>query len=151
MECVTERVLSGLRRELETLLPQPLASGSVVQPSLNMAEGQKGKHSLTIEQWTDLFFTCVAIITADHPEHAPALMKYGHSIREMAARGMSWMFYDDEFRRLNNGNPATPCGELNTPLYLRAYKTNTDKSVPANRPFLPKFGSPTTSRNVLGD
>ena len=28
VERVTERVLSGLRRELETLLPQPTASGS---------------------------------------------------------------------------------------------------------------------------
>ena len=229
VERVTERVLSGLRRELETLLPQPTASGSataahpdsddddcdvvpaaalpgdllpdppatvtspqlpayplislklgssvdakiksditafkyvpmqsllkgmpqaskqvvlqfnedgtVVQPSLNIAESQKGKHHLTIEQWTDLFFTFVAIITADHPEHAPVLMNYGHSIREMATRGMSWMFYDDEFRRLNNGNPATPWGELHTELYLRAYKTNTDKSVRANRPFPPK-------------
>ena len=59
--------------------------GTVVQPSLNMNEGQKGKHPLTIEQWTDVLFTFVAIITAEHPEHSPALMKYGHSIREMAA------------------------------------------------------------------
>ena len=51
---------------------------------------------------------------------------------------MSWMFYDDEFRRLNNGNPATPWSELHTELYLRAYKTETDKSVRANRPFPPK-------------
>ena len=47
---------------------------------------------------------------------------------EMAARGVRWMLYDDEFRRLNNGNPATPWGELHTELYLRGYKTNTDKS-----------------------
>ena len=38
-------------------------------------------------------------------EHAPALMKYGHSIREIEAMSTIWMFYDDEFRRLRNGNP----------------------------------------------
>ena len=74
-----------------------------------------------------------AIISA---EHAPALIKYGRSIREMVARGMSWMFYYDEFWRLNNGNPATPWGELHTELYLRVYKTDTDKSVRMNQSFL---------------
>ena len=134
-----QSLLKGMPQASKQVVIQCNDDGTVVKPSFNMAEGQKGKHPLTIEQWTDWFFTFVAIITAVHPEHVPALMMYGHSIREMAARGMCWMLYDDEFRRLNNGNPATPWGELHTELYLRAYKTDTDKPVRggggANRPF----------------
>ena len=74
----------------------------------------------------------VAIISAEHPEQASALMKYGHSIREMAARGMDWIFYDDEFRRLHSGNKSTPWAELHMELYLRAYKAD-DKTAKLNR------------------
>ena len=81
-----QSLLKGMPQASKQVVLQFNDDGTVVQPSLNMNEGQKGKHTLTIEQCTDLLFTFVAIITAEHPEHAPALMKYGHSIREMAAR-----------------------------------------------------------------
>ena len=58
-----QSLLKGMSQANKQVVLQFNDDGPVVLPSLHMAESQKGKHPLTIEQWSDLFFTFVAIIT----------------------------------------------------------------------------------------
>ena len=60
------------------------------------------KNIQSIEVWLQAFHIFVGIYTQKFPHEAPALMKYGHTIQDLASRGQNWRFYDDNFRFLLN-------------------------------------------------
>lgn len=68
-------------------------TGSTV-PTLSLEPTQKTKPIATIEAWTSAFQVFVGVYTGKFPTEAPALMKYGEVVRDLAARGGDWRFYD---------------------------------------------------------
>lgn len=69
-------------------------------PSLCLEPAQKAKPITSIEQWTTAFQIFVGVYTAKFPQEAPALMKYGEVVRDLAVRGANWRYYDSNFRYL---------------------------------------------------
>ena len=54
----------------------------------------------TIDVWLQVFHIFVGIYTQKYPHEAPALMKYWHTIQDLATRRQNWRFYDENFRYL---------------------------------------------------
>ena len=52
------------------------------------------KKIMSIEVWQQAFYIFAGVYTQKHPHEAPALMKYGQTIRDLAARGQNWRFCD---------------------------------------------------------
>ena len=74
-----------------------------------------------IETWTTAFQIYVAIYTAQHPSEAPALMKYGEIVRDLASRGFNWRYYDENFRFLRQTDPqGLPWSSIHSELWIRS-------------------------------
>lgn len=58
------------------------------------------KKIVSIEVWQQAFYIFAGVYTQKHSHEAPALMKYGQTIRDLAVRGQNWRFYDKNFRYL---------------------------------------------------
>ena len=70
-------------------------SGSM--PSLCFEPDSKPKKITTIEAWSSCFLIFVGVYTSKYPAEAPALMKYGEIIQDLAARGHNSSCYDQDF------------------------------------------------------
>ena len=71
------------------------------------------------------FQVFVGVYTAKSPMDAPALMKYSEVVRDLAARGANWRFYDSQFRLLRQSNPTEfPWGSTHWELWIRAQHFN---------------------------
>ena len=79
---------------------------------------------LSLDHWTQRFYVFVAVILEKNPEHGPALMKYGYTIREMAHQGVDWRMYDQDFRQFHSGLATIPWDQLNSELFLLARDTH---------------------------
>ena len=66
-------------------------------PSLCLEPVSKPKKLQSVESWLSSFHVFVAIYTKKFPHEAPALMKYGDIIQDLAGRGHNWKFYDENF------------------------------------------------------
>ena len=97
-----------------------LQSGNV--PTVAVANDQEDTRPMSREAWTQNFYIFTAILCEKTPSAAPALMKYGFTINELAARGRDWQYYDDQFRRSYHGQEVVPWGQINTELYLQSDK-----------------------------
>ncbi len=88
----------------------------------------------TIEAWYQAFLIFVSIYTQKYPLEAPALMKYRQIIRDLAARGQNWRFYDENFRYLRQTQASlVPWGSIRGELWLRSqYSTKSPSVIPAN-------------------
>ena len=63
----------------------------------------------------------MAIYTRKSPSDAPALMKYGDIVRDLAKRGHNWSFYDENFRFLKqSGLGSLPWGDIHWELWFRS-------------------------------
>ena len=89
------------------------------QPVVSVVPNEKRRTIQTIEQWTGAFQTFVAIFVEKHPEATPGLMKYSSIVRELAAQGANWRFYDETFRMLRQ-QETVPWDQLHSELWLRA-------------------------------
>ena len=69
-------------------------------PSLCLEPLAKAKKLSSIETWLSCFHIFVGVYTSRCPHEAPALMKYGEVVQDLAARGGNWRFYDENFRFL---------------------------------------------------
>lgn len=67
-------------------------------PALCLEPVSKTKKCLSIESWLNCFYIFVGVYTRKYPNEAPALMKYGKVVQDLAARGQNWKFYDENFR-----------------------------------------------------
>ena len=79
------------------------------------------KKIMSIEVWQQAFNIFVGLYTQKHPHEAPALMKYGQTIRDLAASGQNWRFYDENFRFLRRAQAnRVPWGSIHSELWLRS-------------------------------
>ena len=101
--------------------------------SLCLEPVSKPKQIASIEMWNSCFLIFVGVYTSKYPTEAPALMKYGEIIQDLAARGHNWRYYDQNFRFLRQKQAsAFPWGVLHGELWLRAQSPLTRKSQPEN-------------------
>ena len=104
-------------------------SGSM--PSLCLEPVSRPKKITTIEAWNGCFIIFVGVYTSKYPAEAPALMKYGEIIQDLAARGHNWSYYDQNFRFLRQRQAsAFPWGVMHGELWLRAQSPLTRKPHP---------------------
>ncbi len=79
------------------------------------------KKIMSIEVWQQAFNIFAAVYTQKCPHEAPALMKYGQTIRDLAVRGQNWRFYDENFRYLRATQASrVPWGSIHGELWLRS-------------------------------
>ncbi|CAH3139098.1 unnamed protein product [Porites lobata] len=98
--------------------------------SLCMEPAEKPRKITSIESWLSAFHVFVGVYTMKYPTESPALMKYGLLIRDLAARGHNWRFYDENFRFINQSHVSSlPWGTIHSELWLRSHSgTSTSKS-----------------------
>ena len=124
-----------------------LSSNGGLPASFCLEPAAKPKKILNIEAWLQAFHIFVGVYTQRYPVEAPALMKYGQTIQDLAARGLNWRFYDENFRFLRQTQRTlVPWGSIHGELWLRSQYSMTRKSsgpqVGQNH-FAPKPRSPT--------
>lgn len=124
-----------------------LSSNGGLPASFCLEPAAKPKKILNIEAWLQAFHIFVGVYTQRYPVEAPALMKYGQTIQDLAARGLNWRFYDENFRFLRQTQRTlVPWGSIHGELWLRSQYSMTRKSpgpqVGQNN-FAPKPRSPT--------
>ena len=114
-------------------------TGAGLPASLCLEPVSKPKRILNIETWQQAFYIFVGVYTQKYPHEAPALMKYGQTIRDLAARGQNWIFYDENFRYLRQTETSRlPWGAIHGELWLRA------QSAPKAAPPSPNQGNSRT-------
>lgn len=103
-------------------------------PSLCLEPVSKAKKHLSIETWLSCFHVFVGVYTSRCPHEAPALMKYGEVVQDLAARGGNWKFYDENFRFLRQAQPASfPWGVIHWELWMRAQHSFKKQLTPAGQ------------------
>ena len=94
----------------------------------------KANKHLSIETWLSCFHIFVGVYTSRCPHEAPALMKYGEVVQDLAARGGNWRFYDENFRFLRQAQPASfPWGVIHWELWMRAQHSFKKQTNPASQ------------------
>ena len=78
---------------------------SSAQPQLNLEPVHPPKKIHSLNQWLTAFNTVVAIYVEKCPSDAPRLMKYCEVLREIAAKPVDWLFYDEQFRYIRQSAP----------------------------------------------
>ena len=74
-----------------------------------------------IESWISCFHVFVGVYTQKYPNEAPALMKYGEVVQDLAARGHNWRFYDENFRFMRQSQSSLfPWKNIHWELWMRA-------------------------------
>ena len=98
--------------------------------SLCMEPAEKPRRITSIESWLSAFHVFVGVYTMKYPTESPALMKYGLLIRDLAARGHNWCFYDENFPFINQSHVSSlPWGTIHSELWLHSHSgTSTSKS-----------------------
>ena len=110
-----------------------IVNGRSGQPSLFFESSNKPKPIVNIEGWMSAFRIFVTVYTRKYPADAPALMKYGDLIQDLASRSHNWKFYDENFRFMRQSQPeAYPWGTVQWELWLRSQVTpRSSQSTPA--------------------
>ena len=104
-------------------------------PTLSLEPSHKPKNIPNIDSWTSAFQVFVGVYAAKFPMAAPALMKYSEVVRNLAARGADWRFYDSQFRLLRQSNPTEfPWGSTHWELWIRAQTFNNARFYKAQMP-----------------
>ena len=102
--------------------------------SLCLEPISKPKKIHNIEAWQQAFSIFVGVCTQKYPHEAPALMKYGQTIRDLASRGQNWLFYDENFRYLRQTQlTSLPWGTIRGELWLRSQPFNRTTPAVANK------------------
>jgi hypothetical protein len=107
-----------LDEKLQISVRTGTAGGS---PSLCLEPSSRSKKIQRLDNWIAAFHIFVGVYTVKCPTDAPALVKYGDIVRDLAARCHSWQFYDDNFpflRQTHGG--ALPWGDIHGELWLRS-------------------------------
>ena len=94
-------------------------ASSTGQPIITLEPNQKSKHINSIDMWITAYQIFVGVYTQKYPLEAPALMKYGDIVQDLAARGYNWRYYDENFRYLRQKEPkAYPWGTVHWELWI---------------------------------
>ena len=104
------------------------ASGSAGLPTPCLEPTNKAKPLTSTDAWTSAFQILVGVYTTKFPQETPALMKYGEVVRNLAARGGNWRYYDTNFRYLKQQQPASLAwNEVHWELWIRSQNLSTTK------------------------
>ena len=120
-----------------TIPPRYKVSLDSSESQLTLEPADKVRKITTIESWLTAFHVFVGVYTSKYSSEAPALMKYGSLIRDLAARGQNWSFYDENFRFMRQTHVhSLPWGSIHSELWLRAHYTSAkpQKSVSQSQP-----------------
>ena len=99
------------------------------QPRITLEPKQKSKHINSIEMWVTAYQIFVGVYTQRYPVEAPFLMKYSEIIRDLAARGYNWRYYDENFRYLRQKDPkAYSWGAVHWELWIRSQPSRNNYS-----------------------
>ena len=99
------------------------------QPRIVLEPKQKSKHINSIEMWVTAYQIFVGVYTQRYPVEAPFLMKYSEIIRDLAARGYNWRYYDENFRYLRQKDPkAYSWGAVHWELWIRSQPSRNNYS-----------------------
>ena len=109
-QVLKDKITSGLFIDFALLLGKDTPSNNAGQPlsvGVNSSgqfvihEKKAGFRISSIQQWTNAFFIYAGIYLRAHPNRTQELLKYGQTIRMLAARytGWGWMDYDRNFRQ----------------------------------------------------
>ena len=110
------------------------AEGNMAAPGICLEPVAKPKKVLTLETWFSCFHIFVGIYCKKYPTEAPALMKYGEVVQDLAARGHNWKFYDENLRFLRQSQPASfPWGVIHRELWMRS-QTSVLRKMPLQPP-----------------
>lgn len=102
-------------------------------PALWVEPLSRAKKHMSIETWLSCLHIFVGVYTSRFPHEAPALMKYGEVVQDLAARGGNWKFYDENFRFLRQAQPASfPWGVTHWELWMRAQHSVKQQTNAAN-------------------
>ena len=93
-------------------------------PAISLEPISQAKKINSIETWVKCFHIFVAVYTTKFPVEAPALMKYGEIIQDLAVRGFNWKYYDENFRFLRQSqHKSLPWNAIHSELWLRSQST----------------------------
>ena len=100
--------------------------------SFCLEPASRPKNIQSIEVWLQAFHIFVGIYTKKYQHQAPALMKYGQTIQDLASRGQNWRFYDENFRFLRQTQHSlVPWRSIHGELWLRSqYSMNVTRKHP---------------------
>ena len=103
-------------------------SDSGLAPSFCLEPVSKTKKYISIESWLNCFHIFVGVYTRKYPTEAPALMKYGEVVQDLAARGHNWRFYDENLRFMRQSQPASfPWFNIHWELWMRSQQPSVRK------------------------
>ena len=77
-------------------------ASSSAGPMITLEPNQKSKQIHSTDMWITAFQIFVGIYTQKYPCEAPMLMKYCDIIRDLAARGYNWHYYDGNIIEAKN-------------------------------------------------
>ncbi len=105
-KCLRKKIVSDQYVNLKVLL-NPHESNDINiklrqgkgAPEIAVSGVDNGSEISNIHQWTDAFCVYSAIYTESHPEAAPALFKYMHTVRDVARSRGDWRQFDEQFRK----------------------------------------------------
>ena len=118
-----------------------LSSDAGLPASFCLEPVSRPKKIMTIDAWQQAFHIFVGVYTQKYPHEAPALMKYGQTIRDLAARGQNWRFYDENFRYLRQTQRSLiPWGSIHGELWLHSQYPNKTPAVNLNNNSAHKAG-----------
>ena len=100
--------------------------------SINILPAKKQKKVTNIHSWTTAFMRYAAIYCQHHPMEAPAILKYGEVVRELADEYAynAWQAYDFNFRTLRE-QIRIPWDQIHNEFWVRA----TTKRAQSQQPF----------------
>ena len=82
-------------------------------PSICLEPVSRSHKNFNFNQWLQAFHVYVGVYTRRFPGEPPSLMKYCEIVQDLASRGFSWKFYDENFRFLRQSSPsAFPWGSI---------------------------------------
>ena len=95
--------------------------GETTRPHLTLEPSQPVKKIQTINQWLSAFNIFVAIYSKKLPTDTPKLIKYCEIVRDIAAKPVDWLYYDEQFRFIRQSAPAQyPWVAIHWELWLKA-------------------------------
>ena len=98
-------------------------------PSLCLEPVSKSRKSLSFETWLSCFHVFDGIYTSRFPHKAPALMKYGEVLQDLAFQGFNWQSYGENFCFLRQTQPEPfPWSSIHWELWMRAQHSPFKKS-----------------------
>ena len=122
----------------------PSVAGSSSQPQLTLEPCHVSKKIANISQWVSAFNIFVSVYAERFNNYTPQLMKYCEVVRDLAAKGGDWHWYDEQFRYVRQSAPEQyPWDRIHWELWLRASNTFRKPQPPTNKPrfrsqFFPK-------------